>query len=264
MVKKTVPAGREAGRQEGRGEPGLREGERSKTMITLYELCAADRDCRFSPYVWRIRLALHHKGLAHETVPVRFVEKEAFAESGSKTVPVIRDDGRWVADSWEIACYLEDHYPDRPSLFGGTTGRAHARFINAWADRTLVLGLFPLLAARIWARLDPESQTYFRESREARLGMTLEEAGRDREAKLKTLRRALSPLEATLKTQDFLGGRTPSYADYAVAGPLVWTAIMGDFDPLAPDSAMARWRARVFALYDGLVARETAAATDTS
>ncbi|RMF69574.1 MAG: glutathione S-transferase family protein [Alphaproteobacteria bacterium] len=232
--------------------------------MTLYELCGADRDCRFSPYVWRTRLALHHKGLAYETVPVRFVEKEAFAESGSKTVPVIRDDGRWVADSWEIACYLEDTYPQGASLFGGATGRAHARFINAWADRTLVLGLFPLLAARIWTLLDPESRAYFRESREARLGMTLEEAGRDRETKLKAMRRALSPLEATLKVQDFLGGRGPSYADYAVAGPLIWAAITGDFDPLVPDSAIARWRDRIFALYDGLVAQAIAASADTS
>ena len=233
-------------------------------MIQLYELCGQDRNCRFSPYVWRTRLALHHKGLAHESVPVRFVEKEAFAESGSKTVPVIRDDGRWVADSWQIACYLEDTYPDRPSLFGGPMGRAHARFINAWTDRTLVLGLFPLLAARIWTLLDPESQAYFRESREARLGMTLEEAGRDREAKRKALRRALSPLEAVLRAQAFLGGETPSYADYAVAGPLVWAAITGDFDPLEADSAIARWRERIFSLYDGLVVRAIAAATDTS
>ena len=228
-------------------------------MIRLYELCGRDRNCRFSPYVWRTRLALHHKGLAYESVPVRFVEKEAFAESGAKTVPVIQDDGRW-----QIACYLEDQYPDHPSLFGGKTGRAHARFINAWVDRTLVLGLFPLLAARIWTLLDPESQAYFRESREQRLGMTLEEAGRDREAKLTALRRALSPLKATLKAQDFLGGAAPSYADYAVAGPLIWAAITGDVDPIEPDSAMARWRERIFALYHGLVASAIADATVTS
>ncbi len=233
-------------------------------MIRLYELCGQDRNCRFSPYAWRTRLALRHKGLAYEAAPVRFVEKEAFAESGAKTVPVIQDDGRWVADSWRIACYLEDHYPDRPSLFGGETGRAHARFINAWVDRTLVLGLFPLLAARIWSLLDPESQVYFRESRQARLGMTLEEAGRDRDTKLKALRRALSPLEATLKAQDFLGGAAPSYADYAVVGPLIWAAITGDFDPLEPDSATARWRARMFAFYGGMVASAIADATDTS
>lgn len=40
-------------------------------------------------------------------------------------VPVIVDankDGKWVNDSWAIAKYLEATYPERPSLFGGSTG----------------------------------------------------------------------------------------------------------------------------------------------
>ncbi len=40
-------------------------------------------------------------------------------------VPVIVDgnkDGKWVNDSWAIAKYLEETYPDRPSLFDGPEG----------------------------------------------------------------------------------------------------------------------------------------------
>ena len=40
-------------------------------------------------------------------------------------VPVIVDgnkDGKWINDSWAIAKYLEETYPDRPSLFGGPQG----------------------------------------------------------------------------------------------------------------------------------------------
>ena len=54
-----------------------------------------------------------------------------------------------VADSWEIATYLEDHFPDRPSLFGGEGGRAAIRMINAWGDTAIVGGIFPLIAADI-------------------------------------------------------------------------------------------------------------------
>ena len=50
---------------------------------------------------------------------------------------MIVDNGRPVNDSWTIANYLEDTYPDRPSLFGGNGGRAAARFVNAWADNVL-------------------------------------------------------------------------------------------------------------------------------
>ena len=47
--------------------------------MRLFELCGEDRDIRFSPFVWRVRLALAHKGLAYDCVPVRFLEKDAFA-----------------------------------------------------------------------------------------------------------------------------------------------------------------------------------------
>ena len=43
-------------------------------------------------------------------------------------VPVIVDgnkDGKWVNDSWAIAKYLEETYPDRPSLFDGPQGEWH-------------------------------------------------------------------------------------------------------------------------------------------
>jgi len=43
--------------------------------ITLYDLAGAEPDRRFSPFCWRTRLALAHKGLAVETVPWRFSEK---------------------------------------------------------------------------------------------------------------------------------------------------------------------------------------------
>ncbi len=47
-------------------------------------------------------------------------------------MPVIEDGGRFVADSWAIAEYLDESYPDRPSLFGGANGHGLARFIDNW------------------------------------------------------------------------------------------------------------------------------------
>ena len=48
-------------------------------MITLFELTGAEDARRFSPAVWRVRMALRHKGLAFEGRPWRFMEKEAIA-----------------------------------------------------------------------------------------------------------------------------------------------------------------------------------------
>jgi glutathione S-transferase len=78
--------------------------------MKLFDLAGAADDLRFSPNCWRIKMALAHKGLAAEAVPWRFVEKDAIAASGQKTVPVLVDDDRIVSDSWEIAKYLEITY----------------------------------------------------------------------------------------------------------------------------------------------------------
>jgi hypothetical protein len=142
--------------------------------IVMHDLAGADPALRFSPYCWRARMALAHKGLAVETIPWRFTEKAALAFSGQGRVPVIRDGDRVVSDSWAIAEYLEDTYPDRPSLFGGAAGRAHARFINAWADAMMMGGIARLIIRDLLDVVAPQDEVYFRESREARFGMTLE------------------------------------------------------------------------------------------
>jgi glutathione S-transferase len=108
--------------------------------IIMYDLAGADPALRFSPYCWRTRMALAHKGLAVETIPWRFTDTTASAFSGQGRVPVICDDDRVVSDSWAIAEYLEANYPGRPSPFGGDAGQAHVRFINAWADGVVVGG----------------------------------------------------------------------------------------------------------------------------
>ena len=81
---------------------------------------------------------------------------------------------RAVVDSWTIANYLEDTYPDRPSLFGGEGGRAVGRMLNWWGDG-VIGGIFPLIIADIPLNLKPDDAAYFRRTREARFGKPLEE-----------------------------------------------------------------------------------------
>lgn len=49
--------------------------------IKMYELAGATDDRCYSPYCWRIRMALAHKNVAVETIPWRFTEKERIAFS---------------------------------------------------------------------------------------------------------------------------------------------------------------------------------------
>jgi glutathione S-transferase len=74
---------------------------------------------RPSPFSWRIRYALTHKGADVEYLPTRFADVGTIEKlSGQKLVPIIVDGSRVIHDSWNIARFLEERYPDKPTLFG--------------------------------------------------------------------------------------------------------------------------------------------------
>jgi len=221
-------------------------------MLKLYDLAGVDEERRFSPFCWRAKLALAHKGLAVETIPWRFTEKDRIARSGQGRVPVLVDGDKWVADSWNIACYLEDAYPDRPSLFGGGAGRALTRFYVGWADGVVQPAMARLIVRDIMDHLHPKDRDYFRKSREERFGKPLEEVVADREKSLPAFRAALAPLRTVLKDQPFLGGASPLQADYVVFGGFQWARAISAFALLDKDDVVHAWRERILDLYDGL------------
>jgi glutathione S-transferase len=220
--------------------------------LKLFELVGTDAARPFSPYCWRTRMALAHKGLGVESIPWCFAEKQAIAPHHSEKVPVLIDGETSVADSWAIANYLEDNYPERPSLFGGEGGRAMGRMINWWGDVTVVGGLFPLIVADIPAHLKPVDAAYFRRSREARFGKPLEEIVAARDTSVGGFRRALDPLRLTLRTQPFLGGEAPNYADYIVFGAFQWARVVSPFRLLADNDPVYAWREKLLDAFDGM------------
>jgi glutathione S-transferase len=220
--------------------------------LKLFELVGTDVARPFSPYCWRTRMALAHKGLAADSIPWRFTEKEAIAPHGSEKVPVLLHGEKPVVDSWAIANYLEDAFPDSPSLFGGEGGRAVMRMLNWWGDIAIVGGLFPLIVADIPAHLGAVDADYFRASREARLGKPLEEVASLRDNGVVNFRKSLDPLRLTLKAQAYLGGAAPNYADYIVFGGFQWARVVSPFRLLEADDPIYAWRERLFDAFDGL------------
>ncbi|HYF09432.1 MAG TPA: glutathione S-transferase family protein [Acetobacteraceae bacterium] len=218
----------------------------------LYDLCGADPARRFSPYCWRARLALAHKGLEVETVPWRFTDRAVIAAHGAEKVPVLLDGSRAVADSWAIAEYLEDSYPDRPSLFGGEGGRALAKFINGWADAVMIAGIARLVVSDIPPLLDPADRDYFVTSREKRFGMPLAQVTADRETRVVAFRESLIPLRLVLRGRPFLHGDAPAYADAIAFGPLQWARCVSAFSLLAQDDPVHAWRDRMLSAYGGI------------
>lgn len=225
--------------------------------VVLYDLCGAD-DRRFSPYCWRTRMALAHKGLDVEARPTRFTEIPSICDGTRKTLPTIEDGGHVVTDSWEIAGYLEEAYPDRPSLFGGDAVRGTTVFVQNWANTVLHPGLIGLVLQDIWQNLSEPDRAYFRESREKRFGRTLEEVQEGRESRIEAFRSSLTPLRATLAAQPFIGGDAPTYADYIVFGAFQWVRVMSPFRVLADDDPIGAWFGRCLDLHGG-VARKVPA-----
>jgi glutathione S-transferase len=220
--------------------------------LKLFELVGTDASRPFSPFCWRTRMALAHKGLSAETIPWCFTEKEAIAPHRSEKVPVLLDGDAAVVDSWVIANYLEDTYADRPSLFGGEGGRAVGRMLNAWGDITVIGGIFPLIIADIPLNLKPVDAAYFRKSREARFGKPLEEIMAGRDTGVEAFRKTLEPLRLTLKSQAFLGGAAPNYADYIVFGPFQWARVVSPFKLLDEADPVYAWRERLLDAFAGM------------
>jgi glutathione S-transferase len=109
-----------------------------------------------------------------------------------------------------------------------------------------------LIAADIPGHLKPEDAVYFRKTREARLGKPLEETLAARDKSVEGFRRALDPMRLTLKTQGFLGGAAPNYADYIVFGAFQWARVVSPFKLLAGNDPVHAWREKLLDAFDGM------------
>ena len=215
--------------------------------IEMYDLVGQE-DRRFSPFCWRTRMALAHKELDHVTTPVGFTEIPGILGGRQERVPVIVDG---VADSWAIAEYLEEAYPEQPSLFHGKAGKGLARFVDNCV--MMVMGeVVRIVVLDIHDAARPEDQEYFRADREKRFGKTLEAVVEDRDTRIESLRRMLEPIRRTVQKQTFLGGDEPHYADYILFGAFQWPRVISAVPLLREDDPVALWFERSLDLHGGI------------
>ena len=224
-------------------------------MLELWEL-GGRRDCRFSTFSWRTRLALHHKGLAFVLHPVAVSDKAAIAFSGQGKVPILKHDDHVVTDSWAIACYLERAFPDAPSLFGGPVGELLTHFFNLWADGELVPAIVPYLMRDVLDCVEEADARHLRSQIEAFFKKSLEQLAGERGKALEQVRRRLQPVRKALEQRRFLGGDAPAYADHILFGVLQWARVVSTATLLEADDAVAAWFERVLDLYDGVGRKE--------
>ncbi|KPH10594.1 glutathione S-transferase family protein [Rhizobium acidisoli] len=225
----------------------------------LYSLCGADQQHLFSPHCWKAVMALAHKGLDFEEIPTTYARIRAIGGGVSQTVPVLDDNGRLIPDSFDIALYLEEAYPERPSLFSGEGGKALSRMVEGYSQMIIHPAITRIALLDIHANLDEGDKAYFRESREARLGKSFEVVAAGSEAEKAAFGAKLEPLRHMLKFQPFIGGQAPLFADYIVFGALQWLRVCTGLTMLAAADPVLGWFERCLDLHQSRGRTVTAA-----
>jgi glutathione S-transferase len=209
--------------------------------IQLFDLTDASQRIYFSPYCWRIRMALRHKALDFESIPWHFTETDRLAASGGKRVPVIVDGSTAMGESWDIAAYLDTTYPDTPALLSDDAARTRAKFIEAWCNATVFPTMRPIAVMAVFNLVADKDRTYFRESRERMLNARLEELSKDPVAEAAAMNKALGPANEALRITPFFAGQRPDYSDYILFGTLMWPYMVCPENPLDMASPVGKW-----------------------
>lgn len=227
--------------------------------LLFYDLVGED-DRRFSPYCWRVRLALWHKGLVFEERAVRFTDIPQLYGGRFRTVPILADGKLLINDSMAIARYLESAYPN-PPLFEGGFGEPACQFLTDWCATEIHPLVAKMIAHDIFTRLSDDDQVYFRSTREKRFGMPLEDVQAGRDLIRPQLAAALSPVRGLLGHRDFLIGRAPTFADYIIFSVFQWAETMSDYTILDDsDGVINNWRRRCASLVDAYATPSAGAA----
>jgi glutathione S-transferase len=146
------------------------------------------------------------------------------------TLPVIHDPntGTTVSDSFQIAEYLDKTYPDTPRVIPPGTRALQAAFIDAsWSK--MVGNLFKFLMPKVSQALNKSGEEYFRRTREAAIGSTLEEmypTGDKAEEVWKNAEADFAVVYGWLREDEFVIGDKISFADFAIGGVLVVSRVL--------------------------------------
>ncbi len=193
-------------------------------MLTLYQF-------ELSPFCDKIRRVLHWKKQPYEVHEVTLWQALTQVRRLNPVgkLPCLEHDGRFLADSSDIALYLEERFPTPPLLPSDSEQRARCHVLEDWADESLyfyelrlrfgtkqsVQRWLPALAAHdaapvraLAARVLPR-----------RFAAQLRQQGIGRKslaAVLADLERHVSALASLLERHDFLVNDTLTLADIAV------------------------------------------------
>ncbi|GAA5994133.1 hypothetical protein JCM5350_000575 [Sporobolomyces pararoseus] len=207
--------------------------------IIFYDLVPAPGSKLFySPNTMKTRLSLAHKGVPFETKAVTYSDTRTWLKekTGFERVfcPLIElPDGKFIMDSWKIAEWLDEAYPDAPSLFqpdsetpidAGSPSLTLAKnfawmFSDGFGSSDSQWSTFVELASEPLRQLmEPEVAEYFSSDAKNGQGAWAAMLAKDQNNLLEHAKSSLFPLDSTLSRTDYLTGNNPGYVDYIAYG----------------------------------------------
>lgn len=117
-------------------------------------------------------------------------------------MPVIVSDGKGIRESWDIANYLEEAFPDKPSVFNGNPG-IH-KFFETYCHRNVTFNIYRMVVLDIYEHSG--NKEWFRQDREKMMGTSLEKFAGHPDDHKSALKGALTPIHTVLQTYPFVTG----------------------------------------------------------
>ena len=206
-------------------------------MLELYQF-------ELSQYSEKIRLILDYKGLDYRKIEVvpGVGQFELFRLSGQAKVPVLKDGDTIIADSTEIALYLDRKFPEKPLIPTDPVLRGRCLLIEEWADesiglkgRTAFIGALNQNPQFRTSLLPKETPGLLKNLVSAvpgdmldLLGTGIGFGGEAVKEALRGLHQDLEALTLILQHQPYLVTEHPTLADLAVAGLSMILKFPGD------------------------------------
>ncbi|KAG8843640.1 hypothetical protein FRB91_003224 [Serendipita sp. 411] len=255
--------------------------------IILYDIPSRLTPMAWSPNTWKARYVLNYKRLPYETVWVPYTEiASLWAELGLEPItdgsipfttflPVISvppKDGKGprtaIAESFNIALYLDRAFPETPRVIPPHTAALHSAFIQALST-TFSAPLRPIMIPQVpFVLADPLGAAYFTRMREKTFpapvtssaggsgGVKLAEVSprgsEKRKADMENAKKALQALDRIFKANQgeqeqgetnkegksmdgwIMGSVGPTFADFAIGAIFRWIQSVEDV-VLVPD-----------------------------
>jgi len=196
----------------------------SNSTIRLYHIA-------LSPYCRKVRLVLAEKRVEVELVEDRYWEPgtEIMRRNPAGKLPVLRMDGRLLAESQAISEYLDERYPNPALMPSSAIDRYEVRRLCSWFDDKFANECTrPVMNERVWKKV---MRLGYPDSRTVKAGLS-------------SIRYHMDYMKSLLEQRRWLAGDVMTLADFAAAAHISCLDYISDVD-WTHSSEVQEWYAKI-------------------